>query len=107
MRLKDRVAIVTGGGGGIGEGICLCLAREGAHVVVGDQNRTSAERVAVEILKMGRRALAVQTDVRSACVFQHRKKRDLRVGWGVGMRQDHNGQTHPDAGGYHQRDYPF
>jgi meso-butanediol dehydrogenase/(S,S)-butanediol dehydrogenase/diacetyl reductase len=65
MKLKDRVAVVTGGGGGIGEGICLCLAREGAHVVVSDQNRTSAERVAAEISKMGRRALAVQTDVRS------------------------------------------
>ena len=65
MRLKDRVAIVTGGGGGIGEGICLCLAREGAHVVVSDQNRTSAERVAAEITKSGRKALAVQTDVRS------------------------------------------
>jgi len=65
MRLKDRVTVVTGGGGGIGEGICLCMAREGAHVVVSDQNRTSAERVAAEIAKIGRRALAVQTDVRS------------------------------------------
>lgn len=66
MRLKDRVAIVTGGGGGIGEGICLCMAKEGAHLVVSDQNQTSAEKVATEILKMGQRALAVQTDVRRA-----------------------------------------
>lgn len=66
MRLRDRVAVVTGGGGGIGEGICLCLAREGAHVVVSDQNRTSADKVAAEISKMGQRALAVQTDVRRA-----------------------------------------
>lgn len=66
MRLKDRVAIVTGGGGGIGEGICLCLAREGAHVVVSDLNRTSAERVVAEILKMGRRSLAIQTNVSKA-----------------------------------------
>ena len=36
MRLKDQVAVVTGGGGGLGEGMCLCLAREGAHVVVSD-----------------------------------------------------------------------
>ncbi len=63
MRLKDRVAVVTGGGGGIGEGICLCLARDGAHVVVSDQNRASAEKVAAEISKMGQRALAIQTNV--------------------------------------------
>jgi len=66
MRLKDRVAVVTGGGGGIGEGICLCLAREGANLVVSDQNRTSAEKVAAEISKMGQRALAIQTNVCSA-----------------------------------------
>ena len=66
MRLKDRVAVVTGGGGGIGEGICLCLAREGAHVVVSDQNLSSAERVAAKISKMRQKALAVQTNVRSA-----------------------------------------
>ena len=38
MRLKDRVAIVTGGGGGMGTGISLCLAREGANIVVSDVN---------------------------------------------------------------------
>ena len=38
MRLKDKVAIVTGGGGSLGDGICLCLAREVARVVVSDLN---------------------------------------------------------------------
>jgi len=63
MRLKDRVAVVTGGGGGIGEGICLCMAREGAHIVVSDQNLSAAEKVSGEISKLGRRALAIQTNV--------------------------------------------
>ena len=63
MRLKDRVAVVTGGGGGIGKGICLCMAREGAHIVVSDQNRSSAEKLADEISKLGRKAVAIQTNV--------------------------------------------
>ena len=64
MRLKDQVAIVTGGGGGLGEGICLCLAREGAHVVVSDVKLELAEKVAVRVKETGQESLAVQTDVR-------------------------------------------
>lgn len=66
MRLKEKVAIVTGGGSGIGEGICLCMAREGAQVVVSDINMESAEKVSHKIRQMGRDTLAVQTDVRKA-----------------------------------------
>jgi len=65
MRLKDKVAIVTGGGGGLGEGIALCMAKEGAHVVVSDVNPNLAEKVAAEVKAIGRKSLAVQTDVRS------------------------------------------
>jgi NAD(P)-dependent dehydrogenase (short-subunit alcohol dehydrogenase family) len=63
MRLKDRVAIVTGGGGGIGEGISLCLAREGAHVAVGDVKPEPAEHVAGKVRETGRMAVAVGIDV--------------------------------------------
>ena len=66
MRLKEKVAIVTGGGGGLGEGISLCFAREGANVVVSDVKMELAERVAAEVEKKGRKSLAMQTDVRSA-----------------------------------------
>ena len=64
MRLLDKVAIVTGGGGGIGEGICFCLAREGAHVVVSDFNQELADKVADKLREKGRKALSVRTDVR-------------------------------------------
>lgn len=65
MRLKDKVAIVTGGGGGLGGGIALCFAREGADVVVSDVNLELAEKIAAEVKEKGRRSLAMQTDVRS------------------------------------------
>ncbi|MBI4776190.1 MAG: SDR family oxidoreductase [Deltaproteobacteria bacterium] len=63
MRLQDQVAIVTGGGGGLGEGICLCLAREGAHVVVSDLKQDLAERVTLKVKDMGRKSMSIRTDV--------------------------------------------
>ena len=66
MRLKDKVAIVTGGGVGIGRAYCLGLAAEGAKVVVADIQEAEAKRVAGEILEKGGAALAVAVDVTSA-----------------------------------------
>jgi 3-oxoacyl-[acyl-carrier protein] reductase len=63
--LTDRVAIVTGGGQGIGEGIAQKLAAEGSHVVVADQNGANAEACASRIRALGRRALAFPVDVSS------------------------------------------
>lgn len=63
MRLKDKAAIVTGGGGGIGTAICHTLAREGAKVLVADFNQENAARVAAEIQAAGGRAEAQQVDV--------------------------------------------
>ena len=62
--LKDRIAIVTGAGRGIGRGIALELAREGAAIVIPEIDPDSAESVAEEIRAAGGRALAVPTDVR-------------------------------------------
>ena len=66
MRLKDRIALITGGARGIGRAVALGFAREGADVLVNYMSRSSAaEEVVAEIEKMGRRALAVKADVAS------------------------------------------
>src|SRR5580700_4245745 len=62
-RLSDRVAIVTGGGGGIGGATAHALAREGAAVLVVDINDAAAERVVLEIESTGGRALAFRADL--------------------------------------------
>jgi sorbitol-6-phosphate 2-dehydrogenase len=62
QRLKDRVAIVTGGGQGLGAAICRRLAAEGAAVAVADLNLEAAEEVA-RGLDQASRALAIRADV--------------------------------------------
>lgn len=59
-RLQDKVAIITGGASGFGEGMAKRFAEEGAKVVVADLNAKGAERVASEI---GDAAIAVTVDV--------------------------------------------
>jgi 3-oxoacyl-[acyl-carrier protein] reductase len=63
MRLKDKVAIVTGGSQGIGREYALRFAREGAKVVIGDIREDQAKEVAREIADLGGEALALGTDV--------------------------------------------
>jgi sorbitol-6-phosphate 2-dehydrogenase len=62
--LEDRIALVTGGGQGLGQAICQRLAQEGSHVVVADLNEQSAVDTAADITAVtGRRSLGLKVDV--------------------------------------------
>jgi 3-oxoacyl-[acyl-carrier protein] reductase len=63
MRLANKVAVVTGGGSGFGEGIAHAFAREGARVLIADLRKEAAERVAAAIRDAGGEAAACRADV--------------------------------------------
>lgn len=62
--LTDRVALVTGGGRGIGREIVRTLAGAGAHVAVAEFDPITGEEAVQEVQRLGRQSLAIQTDVR-------------------------------------------
>jgi NAD(P)-dependent dehydrogenase (short-subunit alcohol dehydrogenase family) len=77
MELQGQVAIVTGAGRGIGRATALELARLGADVVVAELDKAGAERTAAEVKSLGRRALALPTDVTRRADLQTMADRTL------------------------------
>ncbi|MES2320760.1 MAG: glucose 1-dehydrogenase [Pseudomonadota bacterium] len=63
IRLDGKVAIVTAGANGIGEGAAMAIARFGGHVVIADNDAVNGERVANAVKALGREALFAPTDV--------------------------------------------
>ncbi|UFJ43021.1 beta-ketoacyl-ACP reductase [Brevibacillus humidisoli] len=63
MRVKDRVAIITGSGRGIGAATAIRLAEEGAKVTVTDVEQSTCEETAAEIRKAGGEAIAIPCDI--------------------------------------------
>lgn len=73
MKLENRVAIITGGGRGIGRATALAFAAEGADIVLAARTDSEISAVAEEVRALGRRALAIPTDV------QHKAAVDAMV----------------------------
>lgn len=63
QHMRDRLAVITGGGGGIGRAMALRFAREGARVVVADVDTAGMQETVQRITDMAGQALAVRTDV--------------------------------------------
>jgi len=70
MRLEGKVAVVTGGGAGIGEGIVMCMAKEGADIAIPDIQEGNAAAVAKKVQALGRRAIFMRCDVTKTAEVQ-------------------------------------
>ncbi len=77
MRLKDKVAIITGGAEGIGRAYAIGFAKEGAKVVISDINYAAAKVLAEDLTKQGNGALATKTDVSVLADTQEMVKKTL------------------------------
>mgnify|MGYP001239238030 CR=1 FL=1 len=94
MRLENKVAIVTGGGSGFGEGIARRFAEEGARVVVNDIDETNAKRVADVIAQHGGHAMHVQGDVAKRADVKKMVGRTLQAYGRIDIMVNNAGITH-------------
>ncbi|MGH8456275.1 MAG: SDR family NAD(P)-dependent oxidoreductase, partial [Stenotrophobium sp.] len=70
QRLKNKIALVTGAGQGVGQGIAYALAAEGAVVAVTGRTLNKLEHTAAEIDKRGGKALALECDVKDVASLE-------------------------------------
>ena len=94
MRLKDKVAIVTGGGSGFGEGIARRFAEEGAKIVVNDVHVDNGRRVAAAIAQQGGEARFVRADVAKGAEVKAMVEEALAAFGKVDIMVNNAGVTH-------------
>jgi NAD(P)-dependent dehydrogenase (short-subunit alcohol dehydrogenase family) len=87
-RVDGKVALITGGGSGIGEAACRTLVREGAAVAVVDYRLDAAEAIAKELTDAGGRAIAIQADVRKEPEMQAAVRRTVSELGGIPEGQE-------------------
>jgi len=95
MRLKDKKAIVTGAGQGIGRSIALKLAQEGANVVIAEINPDTGTQTAREVEALGRRGLFIAVDVANQKQVQAMVDKVLRAWRGVDILVNNAGLDRP------------
>ncbi len=91
MILNDRVAIVTGGGSGIGRAGAEIMAREGARLVVADRNAASGEETQRRITQAGGNAIAVTTDVADGAALVRLVERAIEAFGRIDILHSHAG----------------
>ena len=79
LKLKNRVAVVTGGASGIGEAICIEFAKEGAAIAIADRDLEKGDALALRIRKTGGRISAFMVDVRDAALVAQTVSRILEM----------------------------
>jgi len=79
MRLKDKVALITGSAQGIGKAVAQAMAREGANIIITDINLELASQTAVEISQLGVKTLALKMNVTSLEDVEAGAKKSLEV----------------------------
>ena len=78
MRLENKVAIITGGGEGIGRGIAVKFAKEGANIVICDIDLEATQKTAKDVTSMGHKSLAIKSDVANSIDVKKSVKRLLK-----------------------------
>ncbi|MHA1664469.1 MAG: SDR family NAD(P)-dependent oxidoreductase, partial [Candidatus Njordarchaeales archaeon] len=79
MKLKSKIAIVTGGASGLGKAAAIALAKEGANIVIADIDISSAEIVVEEIKKLKRKAFCIQVDITNSKEVEEMVKKAVRT----------------------------
>jgi len=92
--LENKVALVTGAGGGIGAAICHRLSREGAFIVAADMNFSAASNVAEHVKAAGGGVLAVQLDVTDQLQWRSAVAETLRVAGSLDILVNNAGVAH-------------
>ena len=84
-KLKGKVALVTGAGQGVGQGIAFALAQEGVAVSVTGRTLSKVEKTAAEIVKRGGKALALECDVKDTASLQRSVEQTVKQFGGLNI----------------------